>query len=831
MRKLLVTGGAGFIGSNFVHHVVGHTDDHVTVLDALTYAGNRDSLAGLPEDRVTFVEGDITDAPLVDQLFADADAVVHYAAESHNDNSLHDPRPFLDTNIVGTYTLLEAARRHDRRFHHISTDEVYGDLELDDPQRFTENTPYSPSSPYSSTKAGSDLLVRAWVRSFGVRATISNCSNNYGPYQHVEKFIPRQITNVIRGIRPKLYGKGENVRDWIHADDHSSAVLTILEKGEIGETYLIGADGEKNNKDVVELILQLMGEPTDAYDHVTDRAGHDLRYAIDSTKLRTELGLAPHVRRLRVRSRRDHRVVPRERVVVGSGQGRRRGVLRDEGSVVTEFGKALSVAETPIPGLVVFELPVHGDSRGWFKENWQREKMTALGLADFGPVQNNISFNDAVGTTRGIHAEPWDKWVSVATGRIFGAWVDLREGPSFGAVFTTELDPSRAIFVPRGVGNSYQTLEPDTAYTYLVNDHWSPDAAYSFLNLADETAAIDWPIPLGDVEISAKDLAHPRLADVVPISPKKILVLGASGQLGRALRAEFAGSAHIEFATRDEFDIARPDAARARRWRDYDAIINAAAYTAVDLAETPDGRREAWEANASAVAALAALAAESGLVLVHVSSDYVFDGTVDRPYHEDDAVCPLGVYGQTKAAGDAAAAVAPCHYIVRTSWVIGEGNNFVRTMASLAERGVDPKVVDDQRGRLTFTRDIARGIRHLLETRQPYGTYNLTCSGEPVTWADIARQVFESTGHDRARVTGVSTEAYFAAASAPVSPRPREQRPGPREDRGDRLRDGRPMGGARSIPRRTSALMRPAQPAAEIVPPSKSCRHTPPEHT
>jgi len=293
MRRLLVTGGAGFIGSNFVHHVVEHTDDHVTVLDKLTYAGNRASLQDLPEDRVRFVQGDIADAALVDELFADADAVVHFAAESHNDNSLHDPRPFLDTNIVGTYTLLEAARRHDVRFHHISTDEVYGDLELDDPERFTESTPYNPSSPYSSTKAGSDLLVRAWVRSFGVRATISNCSNNYGPYQHVEKFIPRQITNVIRGIRPKLYGKGENVRDWIHADDHSSAVLTILDKGVIGETYLIGADGEKNNKDVVELILTLMGQPADAYDHVTDRAGHDLRYAIDSTKLRTELGWAP----------------------------------------------------------------------------------------------------------------------------------------------------------------------------------------------------------------------------------------------------------------------------------------------------------------------------------------------------------------------------------------------------------------------------------------------------------------------------------------------------------------------------------------------------------
>jgi len=291
--RILVTGGAGFIGSNFVHHLVGSTDHTVTVLDKLTYAGNRASLDGLPADRVELVVGDILDAALVDDLFGRHDAVVHYAAESHNDNSLNDPSPFVQTNVVGTFTLLEAARKHDMRFHHISTDEVYGDLELDDPERFSESTPYNPSSPYSSTKAGSDLLVRAWVRSFGVRATISNCSNNYGPFQHVEKFIPRQITNVLRGERPKLYGTGENVRDWIHADDHSSAVLTILEKGVLGETYLIGADGEKNNKDVVELILEELGQPRDAYDLVTDRPGHDLRYAIDSTKLRTELGWTP----------------------------------------------------------------------------------------------------------------------------------------------------------------------------------------------------------------------------------------------------------------------------------------------------------------------------------------------------------------------------------------------------------------------------------------------------------------------------------------------------------------------------------------------------------
>ena len=291
--RLLITGGAGFIGSNFVHHVARHTDHQVTVLDKLTYAGNRASLDGISDTRLDFVHGDICDAPLVDELVAAADAVVHFAAESHNDNSLDDPSPFVDTNILGTYTMLEGVRRHDKRYHHISTDEVYGDLELDDPERFTETTPYNPSSPYSSTKAGSDLLVRAWVRSFGVRATISNCSNNYGPYQHVEKFIPRQITNVLRGDRPKLYGSGDNVRDWIHADDHSAAVLTILESGRLGETYLIGADGEQSNRAVVEQILTALGHPADAYDHVVDRPGHDLRYAIDSTKLRTELGWQP----------------------------------------------------------------------------------------------------------------------------------------------------------------------------------------------------------------------------------------------------------------------------------------------------------------------------------------------------------------------------------------------------------------------------------------------------------------------------------------------------------------------------------------------------------
>ena len=306
MDNLLVTGAAGFIGSNFVRYVVERHSEvqHVTVLDKLTYAGNRANLAGLPDDRVTLVVGDVCDAPLVNRLVQAADAVVHYAAESHNDNSLLDPAPFIQTNIVGTYTLIQACRQYGVRYHHISTDEVYGDLPLraDLPgqgtgagEKFTPTSPYQPSSPYSATKASSDMLVRAWVRSFGLKATISNCSNNYGPYQHIEKFIPRQITNILSGIRPKLYGSGQNVRDWIHTTDHSRAVWDILTHGKLGETYLIGANGERSNQEVLELILKLMGQPIDAYDHVHDRPGHDRRYAIDATKIRQELGWRPEV--------------------------------------------------------------------------------------------------------------------------------------------------------------------------------------------------------------------------------------------------------------------------------------------------------------------------------------------------------------------------------------------------------------------------------------------------------------------------------------------------------------------------------------------------------
>jgi dTDP-4-dehydrorhamnose reductase len=435
---------------------------------------------------------------------------------------------------------------------------------------------------------------------------------------------------------------------------------------------------------------------------------------------------------------------------------------------VVDVGKKLSATATPIPGMFIYDIPVHGDNRGWFKENWQREKMLELGLPDFGPVQNNISFNNEIGTTRGIHAEPWDKYVSVATGRIFGAWVDLREGASFGAVFTAELDPSKAIFVPRGVGNSFQTLEVDTAYSYLVNDHWSADAQaeYTFLNLADETAAIEWPIPLENAELSDKDRSHPRLSDVVPMSPKKTLILGANGQVGRALVALIPTAVSLD---RSSFDVTDPMAYASFDWRAFDTVINAAAFTAVDAAETVEGRGQAWAINVSATSLLASAAIKHRLTLVHISSDYVFDGTQET-HVENEAFSPLGVYGQTKAAADAIVATVPKHYIVRTSWVIGDGSNFVRTMTSLAQRGIDPAVVNDQFGRLSFSLDIAGAIVHLVTGHTEYGTYNVSNSGPVVSWADIARDVFQLTGHDPARVRGITTEEYFAGKA--FAPRP-----------------------------------------------------------
>jgi len=429
----------------------------------------------------------------------------------------------------------------------------------------------------------------------------------------------------------------------------------------------------------------------------------------------------------------------------------------------------LAVRTTAIPGLLVLDLPLHSDDRGWFKENWQRTKMTALGLPDFGPVQHSIAYNTLAGVTRGFHAEPWDKLVSIAAGRIFGAWVDLRDGDGFGRTVTVELGPDTAVFVPRGVANSYQTLDHGTVYSYLVNEHWSPDslAEYTYLNLADPSVAVAWPIPLAEATISAADLAHPLLQDVRPMPPLRTVIVGANGQLGRALQKLLPGAELLDLP---EFDCADPERVEAYPWRGVGTIVNAAAYTAVDAAETEDGRRACWSANVTGVANLCRVAAAHRATLVHVSSDYVFDGTAEI-HTEDEGFSPLGVYGQTKAAADALVTQLARHYLMRSSWVIGDGRNFVRTMADLAAKGVSPGVVDDQFGRLTFTTDLAAGIVHLLNSTAPFGTYNLSNDGPVQSWCDIARDVFELCGRSRDDVSATTTEAY--AAGRRVSPRPR----------------------------------------------------------
>ena len=437
----------------------------------------------------------------------------------------------------------------------------------------------------------------------------------------------------------------------------------------------------------------------------------------------------------------------------------------------------MKIRSTAIPGLLLVDLDLPGDNRGWFKENWQREKMVAAGLPDFHPVQHNISFNAAAGVTRGLHGEPWDKFVSVAYGKVFGAWCDLREGSStFGQVVTATIDPGTAVFVPRGVANGFQALEP-SSYSYLVNDHWSADAQYPATSLE----LIDWPLPPSD--ISDKDRHHPPLDQVVPMAPRRILVSGAAGQLGRALQeivaagATNTAAAYWDFLSREDWDLrnidpTNPLAPTGRRWQDYQAIINCAAYNNVNGAQ--QDRATAWEVNAQAPAALAQLCTAYHLTLVHISTDYIFDGS--QPLHsESEPASALSVYGATKAAGDLAAQGTPQHFVLRTSWVVGEGANFVDTMVSLAERGISPQVVDDQRGRPTFASELARGICHLMgqssAPRAAYGVYNLSNSGDIVSRAELAQAAVAAAGWDPALIVPISTAQYDAAFPG-QAPRP-----------------------------------------------------------
>jgi len=424
----------------------------------------------------------------------------------------------------------------------------------------------------------------------------------------------------------------------------------------------------------------------------------------------------------------------------------------------------VAIERTPIPGLLVLRLPRITDDRGWFEEVWQRERMTALGLPDFGPVQANVAWNAARGTTRGIHAEPWDKLVTVVSGRAYGAWVDLREGDGFGTSYVAPLEPGVALFVPRGVGNGYQTLADETAYSYLVNDHWQPDHHYVAVDHTDPVLGIAWPLPLAERVLSERDRTAPPLAEVTPFPVRRPLVLGAGGQVGAALVTALPGA---RGTTSDDLDLTDDEALAAWPWREHDVVLNAAAYTAVDAAETPEGRRAAWAVNASGPSALTRLAARHGFTLVHFSTDYVYDGSVHE-HGEDEPPAPLGVYGQSKAAGDAAVATLQRHYLVRTSWVTGRGASFVRTMVQLADEGASPSVVADQVGRLSFADEVARATRHLLDADAPYGTYHVSNGGPAMSWAEIAREVFALRGRDPGDVRAITTEEYAAGkASAP----------------------------------------------------------------
>lgn len=294
-HKILVTGGAGFIGSNFVYYwVKNHSSDEIVVLDKLTYAGNLENLESV-KDQIKFIKGDICDAVIVDQVMDGVDVVVHFAAESHVDRSILDPSDFIRTNVLGTQVLLEAAKKHNiKRFHHVSTDEVFGQIALDSNEKWTEESPYNPRSPYSASKAASDHLVRAYYHTYNLPITISNCANNIGPYMFPEKLIPLAITNLLEGKKVPVYKPGNQVREWLYVADHCSGIEAILQKGKIGQTYFIGPNNpELSNLEIIKKVLKLMNLPEDSIEFVGDRPGHDQKYALDHSKITKELGWQP----------------------------------------------------------------------------------------------------------------------------------------------------------------------------------------------------------------------------------------------------------------------------------------------------------------------------------------------------------------------------------------------------------------------------------------------------------------------------------------------------------------------------------------------------------
>ena len=793
MDRILVTGGAGFIGSNFVHHVIAHTDAHVTVLDKLTYAATRESLGGLPEDRVDLVVGDIADAELVDDLVGShrrGRALRRRVAQRQLPRR-PAPVPAAPTSSAPSRCWRRPAARRPLP-PHLHRRGVRRPRARR-PEAVHRGHAVQPVIPYSSTKAGSrpaGARLGALASACGRRSRTAPTTT--GPYQHVEKFIPRQITNVIGGIRPKLYGDGENVRDWIHADDHSSAVLTILEKGRIGETYLIGADGEKNNREVVELILTLMGQRATTRT-TTSPTAPATTCATPSTRRscapssagsrRTATSRRPRRddRRGTATTRtggRPPRTPPRRSTPPRASDGRL-GKRYDRDRPRSPGWSCRTARPRRRPRLVQGELAA-------------REDGGRSGCPTSVRCRTTSRSTRRAGTTRGIHAEPWDKCVSVATGRIFGAWVDLREGDSFGAVFTAELDPSRAIFVPRGVGNAYQTLETRPATPTSSTTTGRPRPTYTFLNLADETAAIAWPIPLD----RRRDLREgpppdPRLADVDPDRAAQTLV-------ARRQRPARAGAAPqfcrgpTSSRPRADLDLTDPRRSGAWPWRDYDTIINAAAYTAVDAAETERAPR-AWAANVDrARGARRASPREHGITLVHVSSDYVFDGTASAPTARTSRSRPSASTARPRPpATSRSRGAAPLHraHLVgdRRRQQLRPHDGVARRAGHLAQRRRRPGRTPDLHRRA--------GPRHpctCSTSGAPFGTYNLSNGGPVTSWADIAREVFRLArprpgGRDRGQHRRLLRRQGGRSPAA-------AQRARPGEARGDRVHAHRRLG-------------------------------------
>ena len=414
------------------------------------------------------------------------------------------------------------------------------------------------------------------------------------------------------------------------------------------------------------------------------------------------------------------------------------------------------IRETPIPGLKLFALEVHSDFRGGFKENWRSSQAFSPGLS-FDPVQNNVSFNERVGVTRGLHAEPWDKYVSVSSGKVFGAWIDLRQGESFGNVFYSEIGPSDAVFIPAGVANAFQSLVENSTYIYLVNGHWDARAKYVAVSLLDASIDIPWPIDLGEAIISEKDLQNPLLSQVEPFEKKDIIVIGAGGQVGTALCNEFPEGQGLQ---KNQFNLSESTSAPLFDGLKPSWIINAAAYTNVDEAESELGAQQAWKINVQGQAKLASFCRESDIGIIGFSSDYVFDGTSTTGNSEESTPSPLNKYGWSKAAGDEVIATNFKHYVIRTSWVVGKGRNFVDTMRTKALAKESASVVSDQLGRLTFADDLARATKILINSSAPYGTYNITNSGPLVSWFEIAKFIYMELGANPELVTPLTSEEY-----------------------------------------------------------------------